>query len=112
MTADEALDALVATLEQLRQVFPVDRAAWDNRLPVRLAVERLWITAGNLAETYRMERGIAAGVEPWSALVGYRNLLAHALTGDISSDRVYADTAADLHRILMDVRVAIRSLPS
>ncbi len=38
-----------------------------------------------------MERGIAAGVEPWSALVGYRNLRAHALTGDISSDRVYAD---------------------
>lgn len=107
MTADEALDALVATLEQLRQIFPVDQAAWDSRLVVRLAVERLWITAGNLAETYRIERGIAAGVEPWSELVGYRNLFAHALTGDISSDRVYADTAADLDRILVDVRAQV-----
>lgn len=105
MTADETLDALVATLEQLRQVFPLDKAVWDSRVELRLAVERLWISAGNLAETYRIERGIAAGVEPWSELVGLRNLLAHALAGDISSDRVYADTAADLDRILADVRL-------
>lgn len=104
MIADETLDALVATLEQLRQVFPTGLAAWDSSVLVRLAVERLWITAGNLAETYRIERGIAAGVEPWAELVGYRNLLAHALTGDISSDRVYADTAASFDRILRDVR--------
>ncbi len=70
---------------------------------VRLAVERLWITAGNLAEAYRIERGFGAGVGPWSELAGYRHLLAHALPRDLSSDRVSADTAADLDRILDEV---------
>jgi hypothetical protein len=95
---------LVTTLEQLGQIFPLDKADWDSRLVVRLAVERLWITAGNLAEAYRLGSGIESGVEPWSGLVGYRQLLAHALTGDISSDRVYADTSADLDRIANEVR--------
>lgn len=104
MTTDQAVVALVATLEQIRQIFPRDKAVWDGRLLVRLAVERLWITAGNLAESCRVERGLSAGVEPWSVLVGYRHLLAHALPGDISSDRVFADTAADLETMLESVR--------
>ena len=104
MTADELLDTLVATLERLRQILPGDKATWDSEVLVRLAVERLWITAGNLAEAYRIERDIAAGVEPWSGLAGYRHLLAHALPGDLSSDRVFADTTADLSRILTEVR--------
>ncbi len=68
MTADEVLVALVVALEQLRQVLPDDKTVWDNDVLVRLAVERLWITAGNLAEAYRIEEGIAAGIEPWSDL--------------------------------------------
>ena len=104
MNADDALDALIATLEQLRQILPEDKSVWDNENLVRLAVERLWITVGNLAETYRIEEGIAASVEPWAELAGYRHLLAHALPGDLSSDRVFADTTADLERILSDVR--------
>jgi len=32
-----------------------------------MAVERLWITAINLAEAYRTERDIAVAVEPWFA---------------------------------------------
>ena len=104
MTADEVLVALVVALEQLRQVLPDDKTVWDNDVLVRLAVERLWITAGNLAEAYRIEEGIAAGIEPWSELAGYRHLLAHELPGDLSSDRVFADTTADLDRILNNVR--------
>jgi uncharacterized protein with HEPN domain len=104
VNADEALDALIATFQQLRQIIPEDKSVWDDEILVRLAVERLWITAGNLAEMYRIEEGIAASVEPWSELAGYRNLIAHALPGDLSSDRVFADTTADLERILNDVR--------
>jgi len=103
VTADELLGALVTALEQLRRIFPQQKATWDSEVLVRLAVERLWITAGNLAEAYRIEEGIAVGVEPWSELAGYRHLLAHALPGDLSSDRVFADTAADLDRILDEV---------
>ncbi len=43
-------------------------------------------------------------VEPWAELSGYRNRLAHALPGDISTDRIWADTRADLSRILAEVR--------
>jgi len=71
-------------------------------------VERVWITAGNLAETYRIDKGIGSGVEPWSELAGYRNLLAHALPGDISSDRVFADSSADVASILEQVRAEIQ----
>lgn len=71
---------------------------------VRLAVERLWITAGNLAETYRVGSGIDSGIDPWAELAGYRNLLAHALPGDVSADRVCADSTADIDRVLGQVR--------
>ncbi len=104
MTAEEALGALLATLEQLREILPDNKADWDRQRVVQLAAERLWITAGNLAEFVRVERAIAAGVEPWAELAGYRNLLAHALPGDISSDRVFADSSTDLARLVGQVR--------
>jgi hypothetical protein len=104
VTADEALDSLIATLEQLQRTLPADKNDWEEQPVTRLAVERLWITAGNLAEAYRIDQGIAVGVEPWSELAGYRHLLAHALPGDLSSDRVFADSTADLGRILTDAR--------
>lgn len=104
MTDDELLDALVTALEQLRQILPDDKVSWDRQALIRLAVERLWITVGNLAETYRLAKGLPGGVDPWAELAGYRNLLAHALPGDLSPDRVFADSAADIGRILGEVR--------
>ena len=67
MTSGETLDALIATLEQIRRVLPKDKAIWDNEQVIRLTVERLWMTAGNLAEAYRVDKGIGSGVEPWSS---------------------------------------------
>jgi uncharacterized protein with HEPN domain len=103
VTSDEALHDLVDILKQLRQIFPREKETWNREIMVQLAVERLWITAGNLAEEYRIQKGIAVGVEPWSELIGFRHLLAHALPQDLSSDRVFADTASDLGRILDQV---------
>ncbi len=104
MTDEELLGALVAALEELRQLLPDDKVLWDGQALIRLAVERLWITAGNLAEAYRLAKGLPAGIDPWAELAGYRNLLAHALPGDLSPDRVYADSVADVARILGEVR--------
>ncbi len=73
MTTDEALTALVETLEQLRTILPVNKESWDSDLTTQLAVERLWITAGNTAEEYRRAAGVDDGVEPWSELAAYRN---------------------------------------
>jgi len=107
VTSGDTLDALTVTLEQIGRVLPNDKATWDNEPVIQLAVERLWITAGNLAEAYRIASGIGSGVEPWSELAGYRNLLAHALPGDISSDRVFAGSSTDLDRILDQVRAEL-----
>lgn len=104
MTPQDSLDALVAALEQLRRILPSDKPTWDDQPVVRLAVERLWITVGNLAETYRTASGIESGIDPWAELAGYRNLLAHALPDDISADRVFADSKADIDRILEQIR--------
>ncbi len=107
MTADEALQALVQTLEQLQAIVPPEKTAWDEDLLVRLAVERLWIVAGNTAEEYRRTARIDAGVEPWAELTAYRNRLAHALPGDLSIDRIWADTTSDLPRIISHVRALL-----
>jgi len=106
VTADEAFDALIETLEQLQQILPEAKTTWDTNMLVRLAVERLWITAGNAAEEYRRAVGIDPGIEPWAEMIAYRNRLAHALPGDLSTDRIWADTTADLARILAGVRSA------
>ena len=75
-------------------------------LKLRLATERLWITAGNAAEEYRHAAGIEVGIEPWAELVAYRNRLAHTLPGDLSTDRIWTDSTSDLNRLLAKVRAA------
>jgi hypothetical protein len=70
MTADEALTALADTLEQLQTVLPADKATWDADAVARLAVERLWITAGNIADEYRRAAPVDPGTDRrpnWSA---------------------------------------------
>jgi uncharacterized protein with HEPN domain len=99
VTADEALSNLIETLEQIRLLLPADKALWDNDAVLRLAIERLWITSGNCAEEYRRAAQIDPGVEPWAELAAYRNRLAHALPGDLSTDRIWADTT-DIDPIL------------
>ena len=46
MTADEALNGLVETLQRLQRILPADKVTWDSNELVRLASERPWITAG------------------------------------------------------------------
>jgi hypothetical protein len=104
VTADEAIDALVNVLEELVSIVPVDKSAWDAEPVIRLAAERLWITAGNVAEEYRRSAGLEPGTGPFAELAGYRNRLAYALPGDLSTDRIWADTSTDLIRILDEVR--------
>lgn len=102
------LDHLVATLEQIRGLLPDDSAAWHADARTRLAVERLWITAGNLAEAYRITAGIETGTDPWAELYRFRNLIAHALPGDLSPQRVWAESVADLEQVLEQVRARQR----
>lgn len=98
------VDQLVEVLKQIGDLLPDDKAVWDDDLRTRLGVERLWITAGNVAESHRVNAGLDAGAEPWAELYRFRNLLAHALPGDLSADRIWAETVTDLPRLLGAVR--------
>jgi uncharacterized protein with HEPN domain len=94
------LATLTSTLRQIQSSTPADKAAWDADAERRLAIERLWIMAGNAAEAYRKAVDIPPRVEPWAELYGFRSVLAHALPGDIASDRVWHETTVDLPRLL------------
>lgn len=103
MNGPVLLDQLVEVLEQIGDLLPDDRDGWDDDVRTRLAVERLWITAGNVAEAHRITAGLDVGTGPWAELYRLRNLLAHALPGDLSSDRLWAETVTDLPRLLAEV---------
>jgi uncharacterized protein with HEPN domain len=97
------LATLAGTLRRIEALTPSDKQVWDADEVRRLAIERLWIAAGNLAETYRNAAELPPGVEPWAELYGFRSMLAHALPGDISSDRVWYETTVDLPRLVEQV---------
>jgi hypothetical protein len=104
VTGPELLVALLGTLDELADLVELGRQRWDADRLVRLAVQKLWIDAGNYAEQYRMAVGIAAGVQPWSALYGYRSVLAHQLPEDLSEDRVWQDSTATLEDLRHQIR--------
>lgn len=102
------LDDLDATLAHLAELVPDDKAAWDRDPTRQLAVERLWILAGNLAEIHRHEVGVPIGHDPWAELYDLRCVLAHQDPAQRNPDRVWAETHQDLDRIRAAVRSARR----
>lgn len=90
-------------LLQIERLTPTDKAAWDDNELVRLAIERLWITAGNLAEAYRIAADLPTGIEPWAELSRLRSILAHALPDDFSSNRMWHETLVDPPRLIAHV---------
>lgn len=90
----------------IRTLTPADKATWDADELLQLAIERLWITAGNAAEEYRTAAAVAAGVDPWAALYTFRSVLAHALPDQVSPDRAWSESVADLPRLLEQIDAA------
>ena len=56
MIEEEALQSLVQTLEQIRQLLPSSKAQWDGSPYIRLAGGGPWMEAGNAAEEFRRVR--------------------------------------------------------
>jgi uncharacterized protein with HEPN domain len=100
------LDQLLATLRRIAELVPDSLDAWREDELRQLAVERLWITAGNLADAHRLTAGIETGVGPWAELHRFRSLLAHALPGDLSEERVWYESVTDLPRLTEQVQRA------
>jgi uncharacterized protein with HEPN domain len=102
----ELLDKLLEVLGRIDSLTATGRERFLEDDLVSLSVERLWILAGNLAEAYRMAEGLAITSEPWSELYAYRNLLAHALPGQVTPGRVWQESVDDLPRLSETVRQA------
>lgn len=97
MSEGEAyLDALASILDQIGELLDLGRDRYDADLTVRLAVQRLWIAAGESARLYCGMMGTEVGVEPWSSLWGYRNVLVHHFLDDIDDELVWAESSRDL----------------
>ncbi len=99
MKADGPLAGLSRRLEHLSQLAALGRERYDADVLLRLAIQRLWITAGTYAEAHRVAAGIQAGTAPWSELYGYRSVLAHMLPDEINDDRVWFETIEGVERL-------------
>jgi hypothetical protein len=105
VTSAELLKGLRRTLADIVRLVAAARTSWDADRLLRLGVMKLWIDAGNYAESYSRAIGVSTRVEPWSELVGYRSILAHQLPEDLNDDRLW-DDVRDATRVLADVSAA------
>lgn len=96
---DDSLVGLRRSLDSVAEILSLGRQRYDSDSFVRLALQRLWITIGNYAESYRLEVGLSDGAEPWTELYVYRCVLAHALPEELDSARVWDESVADIERI-------------
>ena len=94
--ARTALLALRDALDRLDRLVKSGKDRYEAEETARLAVQRLWIAAGECARRYGVAASIDAGAEPWSTLWGYRNFLAHRLPSEVGDNRVWAETLTDL----------------
>jgi len=100
------LDQLESTLLQIRVLLPSDKHVWDHNELLRLAISQLWVQAGNAAELHRRSVGDVDGVQPWAELYDFRCVLAHSTPDRVDDDMVFADSSADLDRLIEQVRTA------
>lgn len=105
MTPEGLVTGLRQTLIEISQRRPVHVDHWNASRVLQLAIMKLWIDAGNYAEMYRKASGVPVATDPWTDLVAYRGVLAHALPNEINLDRVYAESG-DVQRILDEVNAA------
>ncbi|MGH9180845.1 MAG: HepT-like ribonuclease domain-containing protein [Acidimicrobiales bacterium] len=96
-------------LARIEDLVALGRDRFDSDDLVRLAVERLWIYAGNLALDRCDDSAVPAGIGPWSELIALRHVYAHYLPDQINPARVWADTEGDVSRIRAEVATAAES---
>ena len=96
---DDLLVDLDDVLRKIEHVLAFGKRRYDSDEMVRFALERLWISTGNLAEQYRLAAGLPDGAEPWTELYVYRCILAHALPDELSSERIWDESLRDLERL-------------
>lgn len=76
-----------STLRRIEALTSVGKRAWDADEIQRLAIERPWIAAGDLAEAHREAAELPPGGEPWAepAQPGTRNPKRVPLGPDLTS---------------------------
>jgi len=105
VSPDDLITGLRQTLIEISQRRPVYVDQWNESRVLQLAVMKLWIDAGNYAEMYRKAMGVPVATDPWTDLVAYRGVLAHALPCEVNLDRVYYESG-EVQRILDEVNAS------
>lgn len=104
MSERDLLAEIEDALEQIEDLLFTEEQAWQQDTPRQLSVERLWVLAGNASERYRRSADISGGIDPWSALYEFRNVLAHQTPSERRPLRVWQESRSDLPDLLADVR--------
>lgn len=106
MSDGALLTEIEDVLQQIDGLLPTELQAWQQNTVRQLSIDRLWILAGNAAERYRRSADISGGVDPWSALYEFRNVLAHQTPSERRPLRVWEESRSDLPSLLDGVRAA------
>jgi uncharacterized protein with HEPN domain len=89
---DAHLASLLAALNQIERLSQQGKTRYDASLEIRLALQRLWIGAGEAARRHCRAAGIDDGIEPWSEIRRLRDYLAHHVVEEIDDTRLFIET--------------------
>lgn len=106
MTDAEAVIAALGQVAHLADGLSANQLAAE---PMRFrAVERNWVLAGNAAKAHAHATGLAAGAQPWSALAGIRDALAHHRIDEADPELLHQASTLEVAEILAAVRSGIQ----
>lgn len=71
---DDHLAQLATILDVVGSFVAEGRSRYDRDVRQRLALQRMWIAAGECARRYCDAASVDLGEEPWSSIWGYRNV--------------------------------------
>lgn len=88
----------------------MDFTAYENRRPIRSAVEREFILIGEaVASIRRVETAVADGISHARMIVGFRNLLTHDYAA-VDDDTVFGVATEDLPVLRAECAALLKGL--
>lgn len=73
----DRLNAAAEGLREIRRLADGGRDAFDSSTDRQRALAYVWVTVGSALKDYSRDTGIAPGQPPFTAVIGYRDRLAH-----------------------------------
>jgi len=104
VSTEGSLDSLLAALDQIGGALAQGRPRYNTSWEVRLALQRLWIGAGEAARRHCRAEALDDGVEPWSEIRRLRDYLAHHVVEEIDDARLFTESATWIDKYLDELK--------